>query len=354
MFHHVKELQFDARVSAPDPRFARLLLEQFGGGNGELKAAMQYFTQAFGCRRAYPDKYDLLMDIATEEFSHLEIVGATITMLLSGVNGELKNAVEQTSLAKVMKGSKGRDELVHEALTNPAFLVNSGGGPTVTDCNGVPWSGAFVNANGDLTVDMRSNIAAESRAKIIYEYLMQFTDDPLVKESLGFLMTREIAHFQMFTAALADIEPNFPPGILQGDPRFTHTYFNLSAGEDAAGPWNEGQGPWPEGEAWSRIDDPIEHVRATEGLKNQEIEGSSKSMKQVKQLDQELSEERSGEVKAADPSGVAQWSDYSLMGSGSLGGELLSPGSTRRSRKVENADVGQSKEKDQGGGRKKS
>jgi Mn-containing catalase len=90
MFQHVKDLQFNARVSGPDPRFANLLLEQFGGGNGELKAAMQYFVQAFGCRRAYPDKYDLLMDIATEEFSHLEIVGATITMLLDGVNGELK------------------------------------------------------------------------------------------------------------------------------------------------------------------------------------------------------------------------------------------------------------------------
>jgi Mn-containing catalase len=98
MFTHVKELQFDARVSGPDPRFAKLLLEQFGGGNGELKAALQYFLQAFGIRRTYPDKYDLLMDIATEEFSHLEIVGATITMLLNGVNGELKNAIEKTFL----------------------------------------------------------------------------------------------------------------------------------------------------------------------------------------------------------------------------------------------------------------
>lgn len=85
MFHHVKELQFNARVSKPDVRFAKLLLEQFGGPNGELKAAMQYFVQAFGCRKAYPDKYDMLMDIATEEFSHLEIVGATIQMLLTGV-----------------------------------------------------------------------------------------------------------------------------------------------------------------------------------------------------------------------------------------------------------------------------
>ena len=82
MFHHIKELQFDARVSAPDPQFARILLEQFGGGNGELKAAMQYFVQAFTCRQAYAKQYDLLMDIATEEFSHLEIVGATIQMLL--------------------------------------------------------------------------------------------------------------------------------------------------------------------------------------------------------------------------------------------------------------------------------
>lgn len=117
-----------ARVSGPDPRFARLLLEQFGGGNGELKAAMQYFVQAFGVRQTYPDKYDMLMDIATEEFSHLEIVGATITMLLEGVNGELKDAVHQSSLGAVMKGATGRDALVHEALTDPMFMVHSGGG----------------------------------------------------------------------------------------------------------------------------------------------------------------------------------------------------------------------------------
>src|SRR5436309_12040791 len=131
MFYHVKELQFNARVSRPHPRFATMLLEQFGGANGELKAAMQYFVQAFSCRQPYPDKYDLLMDIATEEFSHLEIVGATITMLLDGVNGQLKDAVTAKQ-------------------------------------NG--W-----------------------------------------QESLRFLMTREIAHFQMFTAALQTIEPNFPP-----------------------------------------------------------------------------------------------------------------------------------------------
>ncbi len=108
MFYHVKELQFKARVSKPDPRFARLLLEQFGGPNGELKAAMQYFVQAFGCKKPYPDKYDMLMDIATEEFSHLEIVGATIQMLLTGVNGELKNAADESELNQLLDGTTAR------------------------------------------------------------------------------------------------------------------------------------------------------------------------------------------------------------------------------------------------------
>src|SRR5947209_1375094 len=272
MFHHVKELQFNARVTGPDPRFARLLLEQFGGGNGELKAAMQYFVQAFGCRQAYPDKYDLLMDIATEEFSHLEIVGATITMLLDGLNGDLKNAAESSDLMGMMKGSASKEDIIHHAMVNPQFAVLSGGGPTVTNSQGVPWQGSYVNANGDLTVDLRSDIAAESRAKIVYEYLMQFTDDPYVKESLNFLMTREIAHFQMFSAALEGIMPNFPPGVLQGDPRYTHTYFNLSNGADARGPWNQGQGPWLEGEQWVYVDNPREHVVETAGLTGEQIQ----------------------------------------------------------------------------------
>src|SRR4029079_16485877 len=198
MFYHVKELQFNARVSRPDPRFAGLLLEQFGGGNGELKAAMQYFVQAFGARQPYPDKYDLLMDIATEEFSHLEIVGAPITMLLNGVNGELKAAVEQSDLSKLLQGPGAKEDYIHKAMTAPQFMVLTGGRAHVTNSQGVPWTGAYINVNGDLTVDLRSNIAAESRAKIVYEYLLQFTDDPHVQDSLRFLTKREIAHSQMF------------------------------------------------------------------------------------------------------------------------------------------------------------
>ncbi|HTN19135.1 MAG TPA: manganese catalase family protein [Pelobium sp.] len=310
MFYHVKELQFNARVSKPDPRFARLLLEQFGGGNGELKAAMQYFVQAFGCKNPYPDKYDLLMDIATEEFSHLEIVGATIQMLLSGVNGELKNAAESDEIMQTLNGKAAKESFIHEAMVNPQFDVLSGGGPMVTDSNGIPWSGAYVNANSDLTVDLRSNIAAESRAKIVYEYLMKFTDDPYVKETLRFLMTREVAHFQQFEAALSTIQPNFPPAVLQSDPRYSNLYFNMSSGQEARGPWNEGPSSQL-GETWQYIEDPLQHVPATNGLTDVKPEGTKRTEKTVEKANKALSKERSTEVKSATPEKDIQWSTYS-------------------------------------------
>ena len=310
MFHHNKELQFNARVSSPDPRFATLLLEQFGGPNSELKAAMQYFTQAFAARKPYPDKYDMLMDIATEELSHLEIVGATITMLLDGVNGQLKNVAENNVVTNFFTGNIDKEQMIHQAMINPQFLVLSGGAPRLTDSQGTPWTAAYVNANGDLTVDLRSDLASESRAKIVYEYLMQFTDDPYVKETLGFLMTREIAHFKMFEAALDTIQPNFPPGILQGDPRYSHTYMNMSNGVEVRGPWNEGQGSWEPGESWDYVQNPQEHVVATQGLIEQPIKGTDKTPEQLEALGRKLGEQRSQEIKSAIGGPSNQWSTY--------------------------------------------
>ena len=310
MFHHVKELQFNARVSRPDPRFARLLLEQFGGPNGELKAAMQYFVQAFGCRKPYPDKYDMLMDIATEEFSHLEIVGATIQMLLTGVNGELKNAADESDLTKMLDGTTAKESYIHEALVNPHFFLVSGGTPALTDSNGNPWSASYIMGMGDLTVDMRSNMAAESTAKLVYENLMKYTDDVLVKESLRFLMTREVAHFQMFHAALESVQPNFPPGILQSDPKFSNKYFNMSKGEDFTGPWNEGKSS-KMGEEWQVIDDPQQHVSETEGLLKEKTAGTDRTESSVRKDNKALSKERKTEVDEATLSrkGEMSWTN---------------------------------------------
>jgi Mn-containing catalase len=311
MFYHVKELQFNARVSKPDVRFARLLLEQFGGGNGELKAAMQYFIQAFACKKPHPDKYDLLMDIATEEFSHLEIVGATIQMLLTGVNGELKNTADESDLTKLLDGKTSKDGYMEQALINPHFFILSGGGPVLTDCQGTPWSGAYINAMGDLTTDLRSDMAAESRAKMVYENLLAFTDDVLVKETLRFLMTREVAHFQMFEAALETIQPNFPPGILQSDPKHSNKYFNMSQGDDFKGSWNEGTSP-ELGEKWTLIDDPIQHIHETIGLLNEPVEGSDRTEKSIQKTNKELSKERKTEIEeaCAPVDGILSWSSY--------------------------------------------
>jgi Mn-containing catalase len=314
MFHHVKELQFNARVSKPDPRFARLLLEQFGGPNGELKAAMQYFVQAFGCKKPYPDKYDMLMDIATEEFSHLEIVGATIQMLLTGVNGELKNAADESDLNKLLDGTAAKETYIHDALVDPQFFLVSGGTPKLTDSAGNPWSAAYIMGMGDITVDMRENIAAEATAKLVYENLMRFTDDEYVKETLRFLMTREVAHLQMFEAALHSVQPNFPPGILQSDPRFSNKYFNMSNGEKVSGPWNEGASP-EMNEEWMVVEDPLQHVRETDGLLDEGIEGTVRSDESVQEANKALSAKRKAEIEEATKAenGLFSWSNEQKM-----------------------------------------
>ncbi|HUQ65307.1 MAG TPA: manganese catalase family protein [Flavitalea sp.] len=310
MFYHIKELQFNARVSKPDPAFATLLLEQFGGANGELAAALRYFGQAFGAKKPYPDKYDLLMDIATEEFSHLEIVGATIQMLLTGINGDLKNAAENSEIMQLLNGKAAKEEMIHKGMTAPQLFVGTAGGPAYTNSQGVPWSAAYINGDvqGDLTSDLRSDIGAETRAKMVYEYLLQFTDDPYVKQTLQFLMTREVAHFQMFEAALASIQPNFPPGILQSDPRYSNLYFNMSSGNDFRGPWNQGQSSQMR-ETFQFIEDPIKHVMDTNGLLTQEAAGTDRTEKEVMKLNEKLSAKRSEDINSVCVPGEQQWND---------------------------------------------
>jgi len=309
MFYHVKDLQYNARVSAPDPRFARVLLEAFGGANGELKSAMQYFVQAFSCHNPHPDKYDMLMDIATEELGHLEIVGATIQMLLGPVNGKMKDVAENMEINKMMDGKAAKENFIHQVFTNPQFLVSSPGSPTLTDSNGNPWCATYVSANADLTVDLRSNMAGECRAKIGYENLIPLTDDSYVKETLMFLMTREVTHFQQFEAALETIQPNFPPGVFQTSPKYSNLYFNLSKGKDTRGPWNEGESTRLK-EEWQYIDDSLQEVRSTNGLVDRKPKGTHRTEKEVQQMDKKLAKERSKEVLSSLPEGAMSWCSY--------------------------------------------
>jgi len=309
MFYHVKDLQYNARVSKPDPAFATLLLEQFGGANGELAAALRYFVQAFGAKNPHPDKYDMLMDIATEEFSHLEIVGATIQMLLTGINGDLKDAAENSEIMQLLNGKASKENMIHQGIVAPQFLVG-GGGPAYTNSQGVPWTAAYINgdAQGELTSDLRSDMGAETRAKMMYEYLMQFTPDPYIKDTLRFLMTREIAHYQMFEAALETIKPNFPMGTLQSDPKYSNLYFNMSNGNNFTGPWNEGESTQFK-ETWQYIEDPIKHVMETNALLDQKAKGTNRTEAEVQKKNAKLGEAKKKEVDSASPKKDMQWNN---------------------------------------------
>ncbi|WP_354681649.1 manganese catalase family protein [Cupriavidus plantarum] len=247
MFIHNKRLQYTVRVSQADPGLANLLLEQFGGPQGELAAACRYFTQALA--EEDPGRKDMLLDIATEELSHLEIVGSIIAMLNRGAKGELAEGVQsEADLYRSMTGA-GNDSHVTQLLF--------GGGPALVNSAGVPWTAAYIDSIGEPTADLRSNIAAESRAKIVYERLMNVTTDPGIKEALGFLMTREIAHQKSFEKALYSISPNFPPGKLPGDARFATIYYNMS-NDDQRGPWNSD-------ETFAYVEDPEPAVDGGDG-----------------------------------------------------------------------------------------
>ncbi|ORM71442.1 Mn-containing catalase [Pantoea wallisii] len=228
MFRHVKKLQYTVRVNEPNPGLANLLLEQFGGPQGELAAAMRYFTQGLGDDDL--GRRDMLMDIATEELSHLEIIGSLVGMLNKGAKGKLAEGTEEEG--ELYRSITGAGNDSH--LTSILY----GGGPPLTNSGGVPWTAAYIDTIGEVTADLRSNVAAEARAKIIYERLINVTDDVGVKDALGFLMTREAAHQLSFEKALYSIRNNFPPGKLPPIEQYAHTYFNMSEGDEVRGSWN--------------------------------------------------------------------------------------------------------------------
>jgi Mn-containing catalase len=255
MFAHNKRLQYTVRVSAPNPGLANLMLEQFGGPQGELAAAMRYFTQAVS--EDDPGRKDMLYDIATEELSHLEIIGHIIAMLNKGAKGQLAEAVDtEAEMYRKISGG-GNDSHVTQILY--------GAGTPLINSAGVPWTAAYIDTIGEPTADLRSNIAAEARAKIVYERLIACTDDAGVKEALTFLMTREVAHQKSFEKALYSMNPNFPPGKMPVDPRFSNTYFNMSQGP------GEMRGSWNQGEEWEFVTDREKQMAVDGGTGEAEV-----------------------------------------------------------------------------------
>lgn len=181
MFKHEKQMLRPVQVERPNPTYAAMLTEQLGGPQGELKAAMQYMAQSF--RITDPAIKDLFMDIASEELSHMEMVAATINLL----NGQITDATQVQS-----------GHIESEVLT--------GLNPLLANASGYLWTAAYVNVTGDLAADLLSNIAAEQRAKVVYEYLHRQINDKYVRETIDFLLNREEAHNTLFRKAFTHIQ----------------------------------------------------------------------------------------------------------------------------------------------------
>ncbi len=208
MFFHKKETIHNVDIKEANPRFAQLLLEQFGGATGELSAALQYWVQSFHVEN--PGIKDMLQDIAVEEFGHLEMVGKMI-------EAHTKN-VDQT-----------------EAYKSTLFAVR-GMGPHFLDSQGSAWTATYLNEGGDVVRDLRANIGAEAGARQTYEALIKIAPDEGTKKTLVHLLTREISHTQMFMNALNDLGKLTDPffGNVQPD-ETVDLYYNLSTSTPADG-----------------------------------------------------------------------------------------------------------------------
>ncbi len=181
MFKHEKMLFHPVEVERAKAQYGVLLQEQLGGGNGELKAAMQYMSQSF--RIKDPDIKDLFLDIAAEELGHMEMIAQTINML----NGHNVDA-EKVGVGEIQ---------THVQLGLNPGLINA---------SGYSWTADYVTVTGDLCADLLSNIASEQRAKVVYEYLYRQIEDKKVRETIDFLLNREEAHNQMFRDAFNKVQ----------------------------------------------------------------------------------------------------------------------------------------------------
>jgi len=177
MFKYTKMLEYPINIKKKDLKMAKLLVTQFGGPDGELGAALRYLSQRF----SMPDERGkaLLTDIGTEELGHIEMICTMINQLL-------KNA--------------SIDEIKNAGLDSWYTQHNKGVYPT--DSNGVPFTSAYIASTGNPIVDLHEDLAAEEKARVTYENLMDLTNDESILAPLSFLRQREVVHYNRFKELL--------------------------------------------------------------------------------------------------------------------------------------------------------
>lgn len=177
MFQYEKKLQYPVNIKNPNPKYAQIIISQYGGPDGELGASLRYLSQRFSM--PYNELKGLLTDIGTEELGHLEMIGAIVYQLTRNLSKEdiKKNGFD-------------------------TYFVDHTTGVYPTAASGFPWSAASMQSKGDVIADLHEDLAAEQKARVTYDNILRLVDDPDVREPIKFLREREIVHYQRFGEGL--------------------------------------------------------------------------------------------------------------------------------------------------------
>jgi Mn-containing catalase len=248
MFHHHRELAYTVRVDKPNPVFGRMLQQAIGGPEGEMRVMNQYLFQAWGARG--PKRYrDMLLATGTEEIGHIELLATAVAMNLDGLPSEKIDDVVTNPLVSARMGG-----------VEPRHYLTAGLAAMPADANGVPFNAACIDVGGNLTANMRANVAAEAIGRTLAARLREMTDDPGMKDMLSYLIARDTMHQQQWMAAIEEIGDTFasaPNDVLdEGEyARHAYAFFNHTDSPDAEmGRW--AQGPSLDGKGEFTVGDP--------------------------------------------------------------------------------------------------
>ena len=253
MFYTDGKLQYPVRVDTPDPLFARALQQAIGGVEGEIRVAMQYFFQAMGARG--PKKYrDMLLNTATEELGHIEMLATAVALNLEGAPTSIKDEVAKDPVASTVLGGM-----------NLKHLLSSGLAAMPVDSDGVPFDMSHIYASGNIAADMTANVTAESTGRVLAVRLYNMTDDPGMKDMLKFLIARDTMHQNQWLAALEEMGghekvfpiPNSHPQSEEIE-KFSYAYFGHMVDQPIPeGRWTKGKSMDGKGDFSSLNSEPL-------------------------------------------------------------------------------------------------
>jgi Mn-containing catalase len=251
MYYFDKRLQYPVKVEKPDPLFARQLQQAIGGVEGEIRVCLQYFFQAWGARG--PAKYrDVLLNTATEEISHIEMLATAVALNLETAPATMQELSLQGNsvVGAVMNGERPRH--VIEGMLHK-HLLSTGMSASPSDSDGVPFDCSHIYASGNLAADMYCNVAAESTGRTLAVRLFNATADRGMQNMLSYLIARDTMHQQQWLAIIEELGPNTLPIPNSFDrtheaEKFSHMFMGTERAGAPVEPGRYSQGPALDGQ----------------------------------------------------------------------------------------------------------